>query len=110
VCASFQAAAIDVLLAKLEAAARAHGARTLVVGGGVACNRRLRAGLHAMGERMGVPAYTPSPKLCADNGAMIALVGSLRLARGERDDARLEPVANLDESGLLDAGAAPARA
>jgi N6-L-threonylcarbamoyladenine synthase len=101
VCASFQAAAVDVLLAKLEAAARAHGARSLAVGGGVACNRRLRAGLVAMGERLGVPAYTPSPKLCADNGAMIALVGSLRLMRGEKDDALLEPVANLDESGLL---------
>jgi len=101
VCASFQAAAVDVLLAKLEAAARAHGARTLAVGGGVACNRRLRAGLAAMGTALGVPAYTPSPKLCADNGAMIALVGSLRLMRGERDDAFLEPVANLDESGLV---------
>jgi len=101
VCASFQAAAVDALLTKLEAAAQDHGARTLVVGGGVACNRRLRAGLAAMGERLGVPAYTPSPKLCADNGAMIALVGSLRLQRGEQDDAFLEPVANLDESGLI---------
>ena len=105
VCASFQAAAIEVLLVKLEAVARAHDARSLSIGGGVACNRALRQGLAAMGERLGVPAFHPSPKLCADNGAMIALVGSLRLARGEVDGDDLEPVANLDESGLLDAAA-----
>lgn len=101
VCASFQAAAIDVLLAKLEAAARAHGARALSLGGGVACNRALRNGLASLGARLGVPAFHPSPRLCADNGAMIALVGSLRLARGEHDGPDLEPIANLDESGLV---------
>ena len=99
-CASFQAAAVDALLAKLEAAARAHGARSLLVGGGVACNSRLRAGLAAMGARLGVPAHRPSPRLCADNAAMIALVGGLRLARGERDGFDLEPVPGLDDSGL----------
>jgi len=103
VCASFQAAAVGALLAKLEAAARAHGARSLALGGGVACNRALRAGLVRMGERLGVPTFHPSPRLCADNGAMIALVGSLRLMRGESDGPLLEPVANLDESGLLSA-------
>ena len=101
VCASFQAAAVDALLGKLEAAARAHGARSLAIGGGVACNRALRAAVAALGARLGVPAYHPSPRLCADNGAMIALVGSLRLARGESDGPALEPVANLDESGLV---------
>ena len=103
VCASFQAAAVGALLAKLEAAARAHGARSLALGGGVACNRALRSGLARVGERLAVPTFHPSPRLCADNGAMIALVGSLRLARGESDGPLLEPVANLDESGLLSA-------
>ena len=101
VCASFQAAAVGALLAKLEAAARLHGARSLAIGGGVACNRALRGGLADVAARLGVPAFHPTPKLCADNGAMIALVGSLRLARGEADGPDLEPVANLDESGLL---------
>jgi N6-L-threonylcarbamoyladenine synthase len=106
VCASFQVAAVDALLAKLEGAARAHGASSLFVGGGVACNSRLRDGLAALGARLGVPAYRPSPRLCADNGAMIALVGGLRLARGERDGADLEPVPGLEESGLLAPAAA----
>ena len=101
VCASFQAVAVDALLAKLEAAARAHGARCLLVGGGVACNSRLRDGLEAMGARLGIPAFRPSPPLCADNAAMIALVGGLRLLRGERDGLDLEPVPGLEDSGLL---------
>jgi len=101
VCASFQRAAIDALLRKLEAVAREYGAKSLSIGGGVACNRALRSGLAELGARLGVPAFHPSPKLCADNGAMIALVGSLRLLRGEADGPELEPVANLDESGLL---------
>jgi N6-L-threonylcarbamoyladenine synthase len=103
VCASFQAAAVDSLLAKLEAAARAHGARSLLAGGGVACNSRLRQGLAALGARLGIPAHRPGPALCADNAAMIALVGGLRLARGERDGIGLEPVPGLEDSGLLEA-------
>jgi N6-L-threonylcarbamoyladenine synthase len=101
VCASFQEAAVDTLLAKLEAAARAHGARSLVAGGGVAANSRLRTGLVALGTRLEVPVFTPSPRLCADNAAMIALVGGQRLLRGERDGHDLEPVPGLDDSGLL---------
>ncbi|MEO6461772.1 MAG: tRNA (adenosine(37)-N6)-threonylcarbamoyltransferase complex transferase subunit TsaD [Candidatus Eisenbacteria bacterium] len=104
-CASFQVAAVDALLDKVEAAARAHGARSLVVGGGVAQNSRLRAGLAAMGRRLAIPAYSPGPSLCADNGAMIALVGGLRLLRGERDGLDLEPIPGLDDSGLLTAPA-----
>jgi len=104
VCASFQVAAVDPLLGKLETAARRYGARSLVVGGGVACNSRLRAGLVALGARLGVPAFRPSPALCADNAAMIALVGGFRLARGERDGYDLEPVPGLEESGLASAG------
>jgi N6-L-threonylcarbamoyladenine synthase len=101
VCASFQAAAVEALVAKLEAAARAHDAKTLVAGGGVACNRRLRRELEALAGRLGVPSYVPSPKLCADNAAMIALVGTLRLERGEKDDASLEAEPNFEASGLL---------
>ena len=105
ICASFQVAAVDPLLSKPETAARRHGARSLVVGGGVASNSRLRDGLAALGARLGIPAYRPSPALCADNAAMIALVGGLRLLRGERDGLDLEPVPGLDESGLVSTGA-----
>ncbi len=72
VAASFQAAVVDVLVRKLDAAADAIGARTLVVGGGVAANSGLRAALAVLGAETGRTALVPPPELCTDNAAMIA--------------------------------------
>jgi len=66
----------------------------------VACNRSLRARLAEACERRGIPLRVPSPRLCADNAAMIALVGAWALARGERAPDDLDAVASLEESGL----------
>jgi N6-L-threonylcarbamoyladenine synthase len=79
VAASFQAAVVDVLLEKLVAAADATDARTLVIGGGVAANSRLRAGLTEVAEASGRPALLPRIELCTDNGAMIAATAWWRL-------------------------------
>jgi N6-L-threonylcarbamoyladenine synthase len=57
----------------------------LVVAGGVAANRPLRAGLRAMAEAQGVPVFFPRPAFCTDNGAMIALAGLWRLQAGAVD-------------------------
>ena len=75
--ASFQQAAIDALVERTLAAARAAGANRLVVSGGVGANALLRAEL---GRRFGGTVYYPRPQYCTDNGAMIALTGALRLA------------------------------
>jgi N6-L-threonylcarbamoyladenine synthase len=79
VAASFQEAIVDVLLTKLAGAAQVAGARTLVIGGGVAANSRLRAGLLEVAESSGVPALLPRIDLCTDNGAMIAATAWWRL-------------------------------
>jgi N6-L-threonylcarbamoyladenine synthase len=79
--ASFQAAVVDVLTDKLAAAADAIGARTLVIGGGVAANSGLRASVAALGERSGRRALIPPPDLCTDNAAMIAATAWRRLGR-----------------------------
>jgi N6-L-threonylcarbamoyladenine synthase len=79
VAASFQEAIVDVLLTKLAGAAKVAGARTLVIGGGVAANSRLRAGLLEVAETSGVPALLPRIDLCTDNGAMIAATAWWRL-------------------------------
>jgi N6-L-threonylcarbamoyladenine synthase len=100
IAASFQAAAIDTLVAKALRAVEACDARALTLGGGVACNRELRERLAAECGRRGVEFRVPSPRLCADNAAMIALVGAWTLARGEASDADLDVVASLEESGL----------
>ena len=100
IAASFQAAAIDTLVAKTVRAVEACDARALTLGGGVACNRELRERLAAECARRGVEFRVPSPRLCADNAAMIALVGAWALARGEKPEPELDVVASLEESGL----------
>jgi len=82
----FEDAVVDTLLIKCERALEATGATTLVVAGGVGANRRLRARLLAMGERAGVRVVYPRAEYCTDNAAMIALLGHLRLAAGQRED------------------------
>jgi len=82
----FEEAVVDTLVIKCRRAIDATGASTLVVAGGVGANRRLRARMLAMGERAGVRVVYPRAEFCTDNAAMIALLGQLRLAAGERDD------------------------
>jgi N6-L-threonylcarbamoyladenine synthase len=98
--ASFQAAVIDVLADRVERGLERTGARAVTMGGGVAGNRGLRARLHALCAARGVPLRVPSPRLCADNAAMIALVGAWRLERGAAGDPDLDAEASLEASGL----------
>jgi N6-L-threonylcarbamoyladenine synthase len=83
-CASFQAAVVDVLVRKARRAVALHGLPHLVVCGGVAANRGLRAGLAAAAAEDGFRLHIPPPKRCTDNAAMIAAAGTMLLARGDR--------------------------
>jgi N6-L-threonylcarbamoyladenine synthase len=82
--ASFQEAIVDVQVTKTMAAAKDVGAPTVLLGGGVVANTRLRDRLAEAGERDGIRVLYPSLPLCTDNAAMIACVGSARWVRGER--------------------------
>jgi N6-L-threonylcarbamoyladenine synthase len=82
VAASFQEAVVDVLTSKAVAACREHGVDTLVVGGGVAANSRLRALASSRCEAAGITLRVPRPGLCTDNGAMVAALGSHLVAAG----------------------------
>ena len=79
VAASFQAAVVDVLVAKTIKAARQVGARSIVLGGGVAANSQLRADMTKAGEAEGFAVALPSRAMCTDNAAMIAAAGWYRL-------------------------------
>jgi N6-L-threonylcarbamoyladenine synthase len=82
VAASFQEAVCDVLTAKAIDACRTNGIGTLVIGGGVAANSRLRALAEQRAEKHGIEVRVPRPKLCTDNGAMVAALGSHLVAAG----------------------------
>jgi N6-L-threonylcarbamoyladenine synthase len=76
VAASFQEAVVDVLTAKAVRAARERGMDTLLLGGGVAANSRLRAMAQERCDAAGIALRVPRPGLCTDNGAMVAALGA----------------------------------
>jgi N6-L-threonylcarbamoyladenine synthase len=81
VAASFQEAVADVLTARAVRACRDHGVEDLVIGGGVAANSRLRALAEERCAAAGLRLRVPPPKLCTDNGAMVAALGALLVER-----------------------------
>jgi N6-L-threonylcarbamoyladenine synthase len=82
VAASFQEAVCDVLTRKAVAAARSEGIDTLLIGGGVAANSRLRVLAEERASTYGIRVRVPRPGLCTDNGAMVAALGAEMVARG----------------------------
>jgi N6-L-threonylcarbamoyladenine synthase len=100
-CASFQEAVCDVLVAKTEAALRQTGVQRLIVAGGVACNSGLRRHMGRLAERLEIDLHIPSPALCGDNAAMLAVPGNFYLEHGMISQQTLDAVATweLDRVG-----------
>ncbi|MFC5749098.1 tRNA (adenosine(37)-N6)-threonylcarbamoyltransferase complex transferase subunit TsaD [Actinomadura rugatobispora] len=82
VAASFQEAVVDVLTHKAIKVCHENDVKDLLIGGGVAANSRLRALAQERCDDAGIRLRVPRPKLCTDNGAMVAALGSELLASG----------------------------
>ena len=88
-CASFQRAVTEALIAKVELAVRRTGIRTVTASGGVAANSALRNALALPDRRW--RAVVPSPARCTDNAVMIAMAGRNAWDRGRRSPANMSP-------------------
>lgn len=86
ICASFQAAVAEIVRVRAGQALERFGpGATLVVAGGVAANKAIGAALREAADAAGASLVIPPPKLCTDNGAMVAWAGAERLALGATD-------------------------
>ena len=95
-CASFQAAIVDVIADRVRMALRSFTERlgrpnALVMAGGVAANGAIRRAISRLTNEVGLPLVVPTPELCTDNGAMIAWAGLERLRLGLVDDLTFAP-------------------
>ncbi len=93
----FERAVTDVLLMKTRIAARRHDVKTLIVGGGVSANRRIRETFAREFEKDGIPVLFPAPAHATDNATMIAAAGYLRRESGESQG----PEEELEARGVL---------
>ncbi|MCG9128604.1 tRNA (adenosine(37)-N6)-threonylcarbamoyltransferase complex transferase subunit TsaD [Candidatus Poribacteria bacterium] len=94
IAASFQAAVVDVLVAKTIQAAKANSSRSITLTGGVAANSELRSSLTVVADEIDVKVYYPPIKLCTDNGAMIAGIAYEKYTQGLKDNLSLNAAAN----------------
>ncbi len=94
-CASVQAAVVDVLVDALRRAVEATEVEHVAVVGGVAANRSLRRRTAALGRDLDVAVSVPALAYCMDNAAMIAQAGAQRLAAGHASPPTLDVRSNL---------------
>lgn len=90
-CASFQEAIVDVLIAKLDRAAKVFKTKRVILTGGVSANSRLRDRATEWANKKGLSLVIPPIRYCTDNAAMIGYAGVLRMNAGEFSDINLGP-------------------
>lgn len=93
IAASFERTAVNILLKRVKKAVAHTGVKTLVAGGGVVANTRLREELSKWTQ---MNILFPSLKLCTDNGAMIAGIGYQQLKRGDKAGLELNAAARVE--------------
>jgi len=94
-CASLQRTIIDILLSKLEKAAKQTGVKEVAIAGGVSANSGLRNAVKSAGEKYGWATYLPELRYTTDNAAMIAIAGYFKLQNGEIAPLDIAPLARM---------------
>jgi N6-L-threonylcarbamoyladenine synthase len=100
-CASFQAAVVEVLVTKARRARKKIGRDRIHVVGGVSANRALRAAMAAAGEAEGFFVVSPPLRYCGDNAAMIAAAAAARLAAGASPEVDVRASVALDDPRMV---------
>jgi N6-L-threonylcarbamoyladenine synthase len=95
IAASFQAALVDTLRIKIRRAVTAVGAKSLIIGGGVAANSALRSMVQELGEKLRLQVRMPAMKYCGDNAAMIAGLAWHLFNAGQQDNLEVECTATV---------------
>ncbi len=95
ICASVQAAVIDMLMIKIERAAKQTGIKEIAIAGGVSANSGLRAAITSRASDLGWEAYIPAFQYCRDNAAMIGIAGYFKYLKGEFVDQNVTAQARL---------------
>ncbi len=94
--ASFQASVIDVLVTKTVKAVKEYGVEQVLLAGGVAANKGLRAALQEVFEEVEAELIIPPLSLCTDNAAMIAAAGTVLFEQGKRGSMDMNAHPGLD--------------
>ena len=90
-CASFEKAVVDVLIFKTMKAARQFKVKTVMIGGGVAANLKLRTELRYKVEGSGRKFLVPDISLCTDNAVMVALAACYLKKKGDYTKIKADP-------------------
>ena len=99
ICASFQEAVVEILLAKTFEVCRYYESKTIVLGGGVACNSSLRQNMQQKGRSLGINVILTQREYCTDNAAMIAGLGYYRI-KSKKQGSNFDVYSRADMSNL----------
>lgn len=97
ICASYQKCLIDILMVKLQRAAKELRVKDVALAGGVAANSGLRQAVKSAGDKLGWHVFIPEFQYCTDNAAMIAITAHFKYQRGEFCGMDVSPVASFSE-------------
>ena len=95
-CASVQRTLVEILMNKLEKAAKELNINDVAIAGGVSANSGLREAMLKNAEKLGWNIYIPKFEYCTDNAAMIAMVAKLKFDRGEFTDLSVSATSRYD--------------